>query len=295
MPNVVTYANTRFAFTDEEFPLHVMRVKSHKSCELHRHDFTELVLIFSGSGRHVTDTGAHPLEAGDAFVVTGNTAHGYERTDEMTLVNILFRRRALRLPTADLGNIPGYHALFTVEPRLRRARGFNSRLHLDDDELGEAARLVATMESELHQQRPGYRFMASSHLMTLIGFLSRCYARATRVESRPLLRLGEALSYMEHHHAEPITVAQLARVAGMSRSSLMRAFAEVMGRAPIEHLLRLRISRACELLAADDLRVTDVALQCGFNDSNYFSRAFHKRKGMSPREYRRLLHSVPRR
>ncbi len=295
MQEPIRLTNSDTVFPEQDFPLQVMRVKSHRSCTLHRHDFTELVLILAGQGEHVTDTDRHALTSGDVFVVTGDTAHGYEHTDEMTLINILFRPRALRLPTADLGNIPGYHALFTVEPRLRRAHGFRSRLHLNDDELGEAARLVAIMEEELHRQRPGYHFMACAHLMTLIGFLARCYTRTTRNESRPMLRLGEVLGFMERHHAEPITVEQLAQVAGMSRSSLMRHFGEVMGRPPIEHLLRLRVSRACDLLAVNGLRITDVALQCGFNDSNYFSRTFRVHKGMSPREYRRRLQSVARR
>jgi AraC-like DNA-binding protein/quercetin dioxygenase-like cupin family protein len=295
MQETIKLTDSRAVFPEHEFPLRVMRVKSHRPCDLHRHAFTELVLILAGAGEHITDKGRHPLTAGDVFVVVGNTAHGYERTDEMALINILFQSRTLRLPTADLGNLPGYHALFTVEPRLRQARGFSSRLHLAEDSLGEAARLVALLDEELQRRRPGYRFMACAHLMTLIGFLSRAYSRTAEPAGSPLLCLGEVLGFMERHRADPITVEQLARVGNMSRSTLMRRFSEVMHRSPIDHLLRLRLSRACDLLAVDALHITEVALQCGFNDSNYFSRAFRKHKGMSPSDYRRHLQNMGRR
>ena len=99
--------------------------------------------------------------------------------------------------------------------------------------------------------------------------------------------MGEVLSYIEQHHHEPITVKHLTKLAGMSESTLMRTFRRVFGRSPIDHVIRVRIGRACQLLQRDDIRITEAAFQCGFTDSNYFSRQFHRVTGMSPREYRR--------
>ena len=72
----------------------------------------------------------------------------------------------------------------------------------------------------------------------------------------------------------------------MSESTLMRTFQRVMKRSPVDHVIRVRISRACQLLQRPETRITEVAFQCGFNDSNYFSRQFRKVTGLTPRQFR---------
>ena len=110
-----------------------------------------------------------------------------------------------------------------------------------------------------------------------------------RPTNQPLLRLGEVLSYIDRHYSEPITIPQLLRVAHMSQSTLMRTFQRVFQHAPIDYLIRVRIQKARELLADQEQRITDIALACGFNDSNYFTRQFRRVSGQSPRDYRRSL------
>ena len=95
----------------------------------------------------------------------------------------------------------------------------------------------------------------------------------------------------ENDQTSPITVENLLPVAGMSQSTLMRTFQRVFQRSPIDYLIRLRVQKASELLADREQRITDIALACGFNDSNYFSRQFRRVTGATPREYRARLGS----
>lgn len=272
----------------EEYRLSVVRHARHGSTmPLHRHEFHELVVILDGRGLHCTDVGDYILESGDVFLIRGEMAHGYSETEAMALVNILFDPEQLRLPLDDLAGLPGYHALFRVEPKLRAVDKFRHRLKLNEEELAEATTLIARIEEELDNRKDGYRFMASAHLMQLLGYLSRCYSKAQFSEHRSLIRLGQVLSFMEQHYAEQIVVSQLAQVAGMSESTLMRTFRKVMGRSPIDHLVRLRVNKAIEMLRDDDVRITDAAFACGFSDGNYFSRQFRRITGSSPREHRK--------
>ena len=271
---------------DESFPLSVRRVEDHEDCGVHSHEFHELVVILAGRGRHITERKASPLEAGDVFLIRGNMRHGYGDMDGMTLVNILFDPRRLRLPMAFLRDLPGYHALFRVDPQMKAHERVRSRLRLSEEELAEAAGMIVRLQQEMARRKPGYRFLACTHLMALIGFLSRCYAHASRHADRPLLRMGEVLSHIEQNCAEPITIRQLTRIAHMSESTLMRTFRRVLGRSPIEHVIRVRIQRAAEMLQQGDVRVTEAAFKCGFSDSNYFSRQFRKVMRTSPRVYR---------
>jgi AraC-like DNA-binding protein len=72
----------------------------------------------------------------------------------------------------------------------------------------------------------------------------------------------------------------------MSESTLMRTFQRVMKRSPIDHVIRVRVSRACDLLRQPEARITEVAFETGFQDSNYFARQFKKIAGVTPREFR---------
>ena len=91
---------------------------------------------------------------------------------------------------------------------------------------------------------------------------------------------------MDAQHQRPIRVAELAELANMSVRNYQRIFREVEGTSPSEYLLRLRILKARKLLESEHRPVTAIAYDCGFSDSNYFSRMFHKVVGVTPRAYR---------
>jgi AraC-like DNA-binding protein len=267
------------------FPLVVDRHARHGSTGLHGHDFFELVVILGGRGVHFSSDEEYELKTGDAFVVT--TAHGYRDTENLSLVNILFDPRRLALPLEEARKIPGYHAFFALEPRFRRQHGFRSCLHLDLEMLALISEVVSELEDELRHQDPGFEFMATALLMELICRLSRAYGSMRGETSRPLIRLGAVFSYLERHYAERILASDLERIAHLSSSSLLRAFTRITGMPPMRYLTRLRVTRACDLLRAGELTVTEAAFQVGFNDSNYFSRQFRQVMGCTPREYAR--------
>ncbi len=269
------------------FPLAVERREPQGPFEPHSHEFSEIVLITSGSGLHVTERESWPLAAGDVFVIGGPRAHEYRDMAQLCLVNVLFERERLDLQLDDLVTLPGYHALFTLEPAWRKRHSFESRLHLSPQQLSAALAIVERMEEELGARPPGFGFLVRAEFMRLIGHLSRCYEGAQNPDSRALLRIGKAISHLEKNYAESITVDELAAIAHMSRRSFIRAFEAAIGHAPIEYLNILRINHAASLLRGTDDTVTEIAFRVGFSDSNYFARRFHAAMGATPREYRK--------
>lgn len=84
-----------------------------------------------------------------------------------------------------------------------------------------------------------------------------------------------------------ISLADLAREAGLSRSHFARAFKATTGLPPHRWLLARRLERACELLLATDLSLDNIAARCGFADQSHFTRAFAKAMGATPGHWRR--------
>jgi AraC-like DNA-binding protein len=275
-------------FADPHFRLRVMRIARHpEDSRQHSHSFEELVIVLAGSGRHRVGKETYDISAGDVFVLLGESSHCYPETRGLSLINILYDSAGLRIPRADLGALPGYHALFEVEPRLRQSGRFQNRLKLEMDELGTLAGMIGELEAELDGRAPGSRFLATAHLMRVIGFLSRAYGKMDAGNRLPVAQISKLLGYMEQHHAEELTVRGLALVAHMSETSLFRLFRRIVGRSPVDYLIRLRIGKAAGLLRREQLRIKEVSDAVGFSDSNYFTRQFRKVTGMSPRDYRR--------
>jgi len=84
----------------------------------------------------------------------------------------------------------------------------------------------------------------------------------------------------------PLPVQDLADIAGMSRAHFVRQFTRAVGLSPSEHVFRLRMERAAHLLETSDLPVLEIARQCGFDNSNYFAKAFRRAFEVSPTAFR---------
>ena len=100
-----------------------------------------------------------------------------------------------------------------------------------------------------------------------------------------------AIGHMKEHLAEPLDLAQLARIAAISKFHLVRVFDETTGTTPHHFLSCLRIQRAKELLLNSGAAITDVCLQVGYNSLGTFSNTFSQLVGLSPQEFR----SMPKR
>ncbi|MHB9023292.1 MAG: helix-turn-helix domain-containing protein [Armatimonadota bacterium] len=252
----------------------------------HYHDFTELAIILGGSGHHVVDDNAYPFSTGDVFVLQGRLAHCYREVCDLDIAEIQLHPGTAALLEDELRMLPGYHALFVLEPQCRRQHRFQSRLHLRSGEMEQLTELLAPMLQEYAERRPGYQATLMGSYMQLVVYLSRCYSKTEHPPSRSLLQLGEAISRLDRQYQEPISVPELAETAHLSVNQFLRVFKRATSMTPVTYLLQVRLRKAAELLMDSEYSITDVAFRVGYNDSNYFSRQFKLKYGISPRDYR---------
>ena len=288
MPRVPQLRRKNF-FPDAQSQVAVHREPVQKMTGPHRHDFIEIVIVLSGQGVHVTEGARHQVQGGDVLVINSSRSHAYENTRSLNIVNILIREDVFHETEKQLGSLPGYHALFTLEPVRWKQREFTSHLRLKTDDLKLIVGWVDSLEEETRKKSEGGLLLARSWIILIIGLLARRYGKNSAHAPLLEMRLGRVLSWIEQHACEKLSMADLTREAAMSERTFLRRFREATGSAPIDYVIRARIRRATELLAGQSagLSITEIAFRCGFQDSNYFSRQFRRFVGTSPRSYRR--------
>lgn len=96
----------------------------------------------------------------------------------------------------------------------------------------------------------------------------------------------KSIEFISANYSYPITVEDISNYVGISRSQLFRSFDVILSKSPKEYLTDYRIKQACYLLTNTNISITAIANSLGFDNSLYFSKTFHKKKGLSPSEFR---------
>ncbi len=113
-------------------------LESGASFPLHTHDFSELAIVLRGTGTHIVEGDSLTIRAGDVFVIHGNAEHGFRDPRDLTLCNIMYDPGRYPGFRAEIAGLPGYHALFKLEPHFLGRGVFGGRLHRAGSQPGGA-------------------------------------------------------------------------------------------------------------------------------------------------------------
>ncbi len=108
-----------------------------------------------------------------------------------------------------------------------------------------------------------------------------------------LISLRQMVHYIQNHYGESLTLADIARVGHMSKTSCCTVFNRYMHTTPVDYLLTYRMSQGYQLLLESDLSITEISYTVGFHDSSYFTKYFRNYYGKTPREVRRKMLEKP--
>lgn len=124
----------------------------------------------------------------------------------------------------------------------------------------------------------------SGEIIGIMGF-SQSYEGRAKLLS-PLGGIAQAVGFLRENYQQEITLAQLARVAGLSPRQLQRKFSAVFGIRPHEFLIKTRVLAACHHLRETNDSLADVAVACGFCDQSAITHHFHQQVGVTPTRFR---------
>jgi LacI family transcriptional regulator len=115
------------------------------------------------------------------------------------------------------------------------------------------------------------------------GVVTRRSTDVTAIEDR---MIAAAAHHIRENACRGLTVDELARQFGISRSAFYRRFQEALGRSPHHEILRLQLDRVKSLLIQTDLPLEKIAEMSGFSSSNYLNVAFKRENGLTPGAFR---------
>lgn len=279
-----------FFTDDEEFPFFIQHGEHKTNLFLHGHEnYYELVIVLKGDAIHLVNDEQFYISKGDVFVIGGDTLHGYHKPHDFEICNVMFQPDFFFTEKKDLKEMVGFQELFVIEPILAKQNHFSNRLKLDVYHFEMVQKLIDFMVWEYLQKGEGYKSLITGCFYGLCVQLCRLYSEMGEAEDgkNDVLGMAKSISYIESHYTESLTVEHLATIAGFSTRHYSRRFFEIKETTPVQYLQSVRLEKACYYLSSTDLPIAWIANQCGFSDSNYFSRVFKKWYGVSPSKWRK--------
>lgn len=121
-------------------------------------------------------------------------------------------------------------------------------------------------------------------LVPPVGVMARHSTDVLAIEDP---NISKALQLIREMGCTEISVDDVARHCGLSRSVLQRRFRRMLDHTVHQEIINVRLKRACQLLAETDLTLIDIAERAGFKHQEYMGVVFRKHQGMTPAQYRR--------
>jgi AraC-like DNA-binding protein len=249
----------------------------------HRHDGFEFVYMLEGSAIYENEDGSiHRLD-GEQFSILpmGISHHGMDNRNAPCLMSwLVFGASDPRESPVSLFTGKEYEQLVAR----CSVHGANCR-----NMSPELKHVLKTLRHNValwkHKEKDDLlsarlRGIVLELLLTSLECLENPSARTTNEYIRA------AMAFLEEHQAENISMVDVADHLGFSASRFYQMFKEQTGRTPNDHLARLRLESATDLLRHTDFSLEEVARETGFSSPQYFCRVFRKYTGRRPSEVR---------
>ncbi|MBN1670510.1 MAG: helix-turn-helix transcriptional regulator [Kiritimatiellae bacterium] len=250
----------------------------------HAHAANEFFLCTAGEGAHRTHLGEYGFSAGElSFFPRGQLHEHWAAGPVCAAISVRFRDAAL-VPESEVDRQAHVRLMFLK----RRSFVGRNRIALTAPARRELERHFREAVSEDAKRVSGYKCLLKGIALQAIILIARepdvGFVASRRDRAAGLVRVLEAL---DEDPARPVTVAAMAKLAGMSRSHFHAAFKQATGATLLDHVARLRFGSATHLLSSSATPVVDVCYQCGFPSMSRFYDVFKRFAGVPPAAFRR--------
>jgi AraC-like DNA-binding protein len=255
------------------------------SVPTHWHDEMEIIYIKKGRGNVTVDFSTYAVTGPSLVVILPGQLHAIASFGQETMEyeNIIFHPDMLIAKNLDSCNRD------YIQPLLRGQIAVPTVFTPDDPNYADVVSPIDACDEISGSKPQGYELYIKSMLFSFFFVLcNRCKISSEPQKNRRSLDgMRLVTKYVEHHYAEKITIAKISDLVGFSESHFMRYFKNTMGTSFIDYLKDYRLAMAARLLQASDSSILEIAEDVGFESLSYFNRAFKKRYGMTPTQFRK--------
>ena len=238
--------------------------------DLHCHAYVEIYFMFDGESKFTVNGRHFTLKSGDIILIPPNVMHKADYTSAITCSYFVvfcdtkyFHEEIFsQIDSLDyyVGNIP--------------------------KSLGNAEEIFRKLLWEHKSPDEHSSVMIKSLIVTLSVLLMRSKKSNNTLEVKSTF-VKSTISYIKENYSNPITLESAAKNATVSTTYLSRTFKKETGYRFKESLVLYRLAQSeAMLIEYPDRTILEVAYECGFNDSNYFTLSFKKLYGITPSDFR---------
>ncbi|MBQ3017123.1 MAG: helix-turn-helix transcriptional regulator [Clostridia bacterium] len=267
-------------------------IKRNYEIGMHKQDFFEINIVIRGKGIHYISDNKIDAEVGDVFIIPPEVEHGYVGGEGFDVYHIVVSNGFMQKNIAELQSINGFSTLFKVEPIIRAKVNNPLHLKLKKSQLKALEEILTERKNKRPIYTPEEWMLNSASFLIIVTRLCEAYvenfnilADNFSVKDSYFMR---ALALIHEKFNEKLSVADLAAEAHLSESTFVRKFIYVCKQTPFEYIVDRRIEAAENMLLNSTASLVEIAEKVGFYDSAHLCRTFKKKKGVTPKEYRKL-------
>ena len=273
---------------------HVYRIRNSALDHIdHYHDYYQVCYVVSGEIIHRKEKETVILQSGDAFIVPPGFVHS------LTFKNVYSELYSLSfLPclfSQDFPQSNAHHFLTSLQEgeQDNTAGAIRLRLAMDQSQRQSVEALMQCLIRQQETDCPIELSAAPSLVTAILNILSQSYYR--KQENYQALQalmlysntMRNCVQYVDQHYKENISLDQLVKLFGISRSVFYSTFPHFTGMSLRKYIAHKRIEEAQILIRTHpNMSVSQVAVEVGYDDDSTFYRNFKKITGISPTDYR---------
>lgn len=278
---------------DSYFPIIIRRVRyavQGPVCDSHWHEQIEILFFIEADAVVECNFNKINVKSRDIIYINSNELHKIYNPSGSALEYYCIAFDPSLIQSSFFDSIDSKYIL-PIEHNLIL---FKNKISGDPDILRNLREMI--WESEVREE--GYELAVKAYVYLLLVLMIRSFKetvltkKESQIRSNNLDCLNKVIVYIEENYKQKISVEQLAHYAGMSTSNLFLLFKKASGKTITDYINQVRIQNADRLLRSTDMNITEVAMEVGIDDSNYFTKLFKKYKKVPPSQIRKSERQV---
>lgn len=267
---------------------------AHFTFPRHYHPEYEIVYIIKSYGKRFVGDNIEEFRDGDVVLIGSNLPHYWKNDSIFYQKDTGLKVQAIIIHfTRDFfkTEFDSYYEFSSIKDLLQRASKGVVLESPDREKIGKYLMRLIKLSGlkqtlyflkilDIFARTKDYRLLSSEYFQNDFSYL---YGNN---------RMDKIMEFINQHYKEKIKLEDISNCIGMNSAYFSRYFKEKTGKSFISFVNEIRISYACDLLIDNNMSVSQICFECGFNNISNFNRIFKKKTGFSPLEYQKMHNTI---